>query len=130
MENKIPFPDGTTFHELADNEIYIDSGEKYDFHRLTMQETQNINSDWKDLPLYTTYLLKDVKNTKLMYDDIADTSVEVHIIILEDENGKIYKLLCPGAIIEQFEIIELPPSCYIFLRKSEHLGVDWIYTLK
>ena len=129
MENKISFSDGTTFHELADNEIYIDSGGKYDFHRLTMQQSENINSDWKDLPLHTTYLLKDVKNTKLMYDDIADTSVEVRIITLEDEDGNIYKLLCPGPIIEQFEIIDLPP-CYIFLRKSEHLGVDWIYTPK
>ena len=123
------FPCSETFHEESLNDIYLTLPDKHDFMRSNIHEMQNINADWKDLPLNTTYVLKTLEAEKMMYDDISDTVYAVQIITIQDKSKKEYRLLCPRPILDEIEecCFQNMAGSGIFFQKVSDSIADWTF---
>ena len=76
--------------EIAD-EIYLDCGEKYDFHLLTAQDTGVISTSWEKLKTDVVFKLESVSEERKCYNHLTDNIDTVKIIRIND-NMKIDKV--------------------------------------
>ena len=111
--------------DIAD-EIYLDCGERYDFHLLTAQETGVISTSWEKLKTDVVFKLESVSEERKCYNHLTDNIDTVKIIRIND-NMKIEKVIAPYAFLEMFEIISLPSDSEIYFKKLDSLNIKWIY---
>ena len=111
--------------EIAD-EIYLDCGEKYDFHLLTAQDTGVISTSWEKLKTDVVFKLESVSLERKCYNHLTDNIDTVKIVTIND-NMKIEKVIAPYAFLEMFDIISLPLNSEIYFKKVDSLNIKWIY---
>ena len=114
--------------EIAD-EIYLDSGEKYDFHLLTAQESGVVSTSWENLKANVVFKLESVSEECKCYNHLTDNIDTVQIITIND-NTKLEKLIAPYAFLELFSIISLPWNSKVYFKKIDSLNIKWVYALK
>ena len=107
-------------------EIYVNCGEKYDFHLLTAQDNGVISTSWEKLKINVVFKLENVSEERKCYNHLTDNIDTVKLITIND-NTKIEKVIAPYAFLEMFEIISLPSDSEIYFKKVESLIVKWIY---
>ena len=112
--------------EIAADEIYLDCGEKYDFHLLTAQDTGVISTSWENLKTDVVFKLESVSEERKCYNHLTDNIDTVRIIRIND-NMKIEKVIAPYAFLELFEIISLPSGSEIYFKKQDSLNIKWTY---
>ena len=110
------------FEDENAEEIYVNCGEKYDFHLLTAQENGVISTSWEKLKIDVVFKSEDVR----CYNHLTDNIDTVKLITIND-NTKIEKVIAPYAFLEMFEIISLPSDSEIYFKKVDSLIVKWIY---
>ena len=72
-------------------EIYLDCGEKYDFHMLTAQENGIISTSWENIKTNVVYKLESVSEERKCYNHLTDNIDNVQIMTIND-NTRLEKL--------------------------------------
>ena len=125
MEESLPDFNKKFDDEIAD-EIYLDSGEKYDFHLLTAQESGVVSTSWENLKTDVVFKLESVSEECKCYNHLTDNIDTVQIMTIND-NTRLEKLIAPYAFLETFFIISLPFGSKVYLKKIDPLNIKWIY---
>ena len=125
MEESLPDFNKKFDDEIAD-EIYLDSGEKYDFHLLTAQESGVVSTSWENLKTDVVFKLESVSEECKCYNHLTDNIDTVQIMTIND-NTRLEKLIAPYAFLELFEIISLPFGSKVYLKKIDSVIIKWIY---
>ena len=99
-------------------EIYLDCGEKYDFHMLTAQENGIISTSWENIKTNVVYKLEDVSEERKCYNHLTDNIDTVQIMTIND-NTRLEKLIAPYAFLETFFIISLPLGSNVYFKKID-----------
>ena len=107
-------------------EIYLDCGEKYDFHLLTAEESGIISTSWEKLKTNVVFKLVSVSEERKCYNHLTDNIDTVQIMTIND-NTRLEKLIAPYAFLETFFIISLPLGSKVYLKKIDPLNIKWIY---
>ena len=107
-------------------EIYLDCGEKYDFHMLTAQESGIISTRWENIKTNVVYKLESVSEERKCYNHLTDNIDTVQIMTIND-NTTIEKLIAPYAFLETFFIISLPLDSKVYFKKIDPLNIKWMY---
>ena len=94
-------------------EIYLDCGEKYDFHMLTAQENGIISTSWENIKTNVVYELESVSEERKCYNHLTDNIDTVQIMTIND-NTRLEKLIAQYAFLETFFIISLPLSSKVY----------------
>ena len=115
MEESLPNFNKKFDDEIAD-EIYLDSGEKYDFHLLTAQESGVVSTSWENLKTDVVFKLESVSEECKCYNHLTDNIDTVQIMTIND-NTRLEKLIAPYAFLEMFFIISLPSDSELYLKK-------------
>ena len=115
-----------TFDDEIVHEIYLDSGEKYDFHLLTAPETGVVSTSWENLKTDVVFKLESVGEECKCYNHLTDNIDTVQIMTIND-NTRLEKLIAPYAFLELFEIISLPFGSKVYFKKIDPLNIKWMY---
>ena len=107
-------------------EIYLDCGEKYDFHLLTAEEGGIISTRQENIKTNVVYKLESVSEERKCYNHLTDNIDTVQIMTIND-NTRLEKLIAPYAFLETFFIISLPFGSKVYLKKIDPLNIKWIY---
>ena len=120
-------PDASkNFDDDDAEEIYLDCGEKYDFHMLTAEESGIISTSWEKLKTNVVFKLVSVSEERKCYNHLTDNIDTVQIMTIND-NTRLEKLIAPYAFLELFEIISLPFGSKVYLKKIDSVIIKWIY---
>ena len=107
-------------------EIYLDCGEKYDFHMLTAQESGIISTSWENIKTNVVYELESVSEERKCYNHLTDNIDTVQLMTIND-NTTLEKLIALNAFLETFFIISLPLGSKVYLKKIDPLNIKWMY---